>query len=279
MNRTSSLTLLLAAAACATARPPTELIEARDHLAQAEQGPAQQYKPDELHEAQRALEAAEKSFKEHGANEETKTLAYVAGRRARQADAAGATQQAIEQRQQAEAQRTEVAAAAVEKYKQEAAEALEAQKEALEKLSAAKLPVREERRGAVITLPGSVAFASNSATLLPSAQEQLNRVAEALKGQEDQRLVVEGYADSRGSDVVNQKLSQQRAEAVRGYLVARGLPSDRVTSIGMGEANPIATNATPEGRATNRRVEIVVSAAQPPTGTSPTGTGSGRDQE
>jgi len=70
--------------------------------------------------------------------------------------------------------------------------------------------------------------------------------------------VVEGYTDSVGSDAANQKLSKDRAEAVRVYLVSKGVPSDKITSVGKGKANPVASNDTPEGRANNRRVEIIV---------------------
>ena len=71
-------------------------------------------------------------------------------------------------------------------------------------------------------------------------------------------IVVEGYTDSVGSDATNQKLSKDRAESVRAYLVSKGVPSEKITSVGKGEANPVASNDTPEGRANNRRVEIVV---------------------
>ena len=122
--------------------------------------------------------------------------------------------------------------------------------------------VRREGRGLVITLSGSIFFASGKADLLPAAQAKLSEVASALvKQSPDTKIVVQGYTDSRGSDALNQKLSQRRAEAVRAMLVSHGVPSDRISAEGEGSANPIADNATAEGRADNRRVEIVV---QPP---------------
>jgi len=116
----------------------------------------------------------------------------------------------------------------------------------------------------VITLSGSVLFASNKADVLPAAHAKLDDVANALAKQDpESKIVVQGYTDSRGSDALNQDLSQRRAETVRAYLVSRGVASDRITAQGMGAANPIADNGSAEGRADNRRVEIVVQNAQP----------------
>ena len=112
----------------------------------------------------------------------------------------------------------------------------------------------------VITLSGSVLFASNKSELLPAAQTRLNDVANALNRQDaGSNIVVEGHTDSQGAAKYNQALSQRRAQSVRDYLVARGIASDRVTAQGFGLTRPIADNETAEGRANNRRVEIVVS--------------------
>ena len=73
------------------------------------------------------------------------------------------------------------------------------------------------------------------------------------------RISVEGHTDSVGSDASNQSLSEKRADAVRDFLVNAGVPSDRITAAGKGEAEPIATNKTTAGRQQNRRVELVVS--------------------
>jgi outer membrane protein OmpA-like peptidoglycan-associated protein len=124
---------------------------------------------------------------------------------------------------------------------------------------AAFASVKQEARGMVITLSGSVLFASNKSDLLPSAQTRLNDVANSLTKEDvDSKIVVEGYTDSQGGASFNQELSQRRAQSVRDYLVTRGMASDRVTAQGLGLTNPIADNGTAEGRANNRRVEIVV---------------------
>jgi outer membrane protein OmpA-like peptidoglycan-associated protein len=119
--------------------------------------------------------------------------------------------------------------------------------------------LREEQRGLVLTLSGSVLFSSGKATLLPSAQDRLTQVAEALRESKHQLITIEGHTDSRGSLSFNQVLSAQRAEAVRHFLVSRGIAPERIRAVGMGPDRPVAENRTAEGRANNRRVEIVLS--------------------
>ncbi len=122
--------------------------------------------------------------------------------------------------------------------------------------------VKEEERGLVVTLSGGVLFRSAQSTLLSSAQVKLNQVTDALLAIRARNLIVEGHTDSQGSESYNQGLSERRAEAVRDYLVQRGYPADRIQSRGKGKGSPIADNASPEGRANNRRVEIVVERLQ-----------------
>lgn len=118
--------------------------------------------------------------------------------------------------------------------------------------------VKEEARGVVITLSGSVLFATGKQELLPIAQDKLGEVAKALKDQGFKKLVVEGHTDSRGSASQNEDLSRGRAESVRSYLISRGIPSDKIEAQGFGSRRPVSENETAEGRANNRRVEIVV---------------------
>src|SRR6185369_14983622 len=114
----------------------------------------------------------------------------------------------------------------------------------------------------VLTLSGSVLFASGKSVLLPMALTRLSEAAKALK-EDGRSITIIGHTDSQGSDESNQKLSVARAEAVRKYFVTQGLPGDRVKAEGAGESQPIADNATPEGRANNRRVEIVLENNKP----------------
>lgn len=125
---------------------------------------------------------------------------------------------------------------------------------ALSKLTA----VKEEARGLVITLSGSVLFQSDQATLLPDAQARLSDVADALLASDDKQILIEGHTDSQGSETHNRDLSLRRAEAVRGFLTSRGYELSRVRAVGIGESRPISDNGTAEGRANNRRVEIIL---------------------
>jgi outer membrane protein OmpA-like peptidoglycan-associated protein len=88
---------------------------------------------------------------------------------------------------------------------------------------------------------------------------KLDQVAEALKAQDsDKRMIVEGHTDSQGSDRINQPLSLNRAGAVRDYLVAHGVESDKISAVGMGSSRPLVNNKNAENRANNRRVEIII---------------------
>jgi outer membrane protein OmpA-like peptidoglycan-associated protein len=119
--------------------------------------------------------------------------------------------------------------------------------------------VKEEQSRMVITLNGSVLFKTGESNLMPTAQRKLDQVAAVLKEHEDKYITIEGHTDSRGDTSDNMALSRARATSVMTYLVSQGVPQDRVKAIGAGESQPIATNDTPEGRANNRRVEIILS--------------------
>lgn len=101
-----------------------------------------------------------------------------------------------------------------------------------------------------------VTFKTGSATLTPAAESSLRSTALSLLPEPGVRLEVAGYTDDTGSRTNNERLSLERARAVRAYLVSAGVPADRLTARGYGPANPVATNATAAGRALNRRVEL-----------------------
>jgi OOP family OmpA-OmpF porin len=108
----------------------------------------------------------------------------------------------------------------------------------------------------------SVNFKTNSDELTESAQRKLDEVSAGLVGQPNLHVEIDGHTDSRGTRAHNEDLSQHRAESVRKYLVSNGVNGDNLTARGFGFDKPIASNATEEGRAQNRRVEFVV--ANPP---------------
>lgn len=264
---------------CATSQAPSELISARASYHQAKSSAAATHDPADLHTAKKAMNAAEASFQEDGATQRTRDLAYTADRRARIAESRGNAAVATEQQKktvddmhssqsaqlgqankklavQGQAMENQAAMIASEKEARLAAEKRAAQANAdLAKFAS----VKEESRGTVITLSGGVLFASSKSELLPAAQLKLNSVADALMQQDpDSKMVVEGHTDSQGGDGYNQDLSQRRAQIVRDYLVGRGVAADRVSSQGFGSSRSIADNKSAEGRANNRRVEIVV---------------------
>jgi len=248
---------------------PRELTDARNAYKGAAEGPASQYSPAQLHTAQQALSLAEKTFEEEGDSDQTRDRAYVAMRKAQLAD----TQARIDQtrsklesmeKQSGQAQVAELnqtkSQLQAEEDRRKAAEAA-AQKSADELARLAT--VKQEDRGMVITLSGSVLFASDKSELLPAAQQRLSEVAKALnEGNPNAQIVVEGHTDAKGSESYNLDLSARRAEAVRSYLVSQGVDTSRVRSQGLGFARPIADNKSAEGRANNRRVEIVVQPNQ-----------------
>jgi len=120
------------------------------------------------------------------------------------------------------------------------------------------LETRDSARGLIVNM-SDVLFDTAKHTLRPGAREKLAKVAGVMSGHVGLKLEVEGHTDSVGSDDYNQHLSEQRGEAVRDYLTQQGIPSGSITSRGMGEGQPVASNDNAAGRQQNRRVELVVS--------------------
>lgn len=102
-----------------------------------------------------------------------------------------------------------------------------------------------------------VNFDYDKATLRPEAVTKLDEAAEALKQWGNVKVEVAGHTDAIGSDAYNMQLSEHRANAVRDYLVGKGIPAERLTAKGYGKSQPVADNGTDEGRFKNRRVELV----------------------
>ncbi|KVD49492.1 hypothetical protein WI85_15015 [Burkholderia ubonensis] len=109
-----------------------------------------------------------------------------------------------------------------------------------------------------VSLSSDALFAFGSATLTPAARATLDKLTSQQGDPHFTRVAVTGHTDAIGSDTSNLQLSQQRADAVAGYLRERGLRADTFVVTGRGKADPVASNATAEGRAGNRRVEIVL---------------------
>lgn len=276
--------LLLTAACGGAAAPTTELQTARNVYAEARNGETAQLNPTGVHEAHQALKAAEAVHEDDAGSERERHYAYIALRkselaiseatealakkeqlRADQTYRAQLEQQSrdasqestqyaqqLTQTQQALQQNTQ----SLQQQKQQLEEARIAAEQAQAQLRESEA-VREDAGRMVISLSG-VLFQAGGAQLNELAQKRLDTVVQALRAYPDRSIVVEGYTDAQGSEDSNQLLSQRRADAVREYLERRGIESERLRSVGKGEVNPVASNETAEGRANNRRVEIVV---------------------
>jgi outer membrane protein OmpA-like peptidoglycan-associated protein len=267
-------------AGCAASIPPKELVDARAEYQRAEMKQGANLVQAELHVAKTALDRADSSFENNGDNNETRALAYIADRKAMTVEAQAGTALAakaqtdansqfvtdqgkiIQNQRGALNQTSQALATTSAALGEEHQRRLDAEKrvhDALDRL-AKFASMKTDTRGTVITLSGAVLFVTNKADLLPMAQEKLNQVIDALKD-DDRPITINGYTDSQGALAYNESLSQRRADAVRTYMVSRGIAADRVKAVGMGPANPIADNNNAEGRANNRRVEIILPPA------------------
>jgi outer membrane protein OmpA-like peptidoglycan-associated protein len=120
------------------------------------------------------------------------------------------------------------------------------------------LQTRDTARGLIVNM-SDVLFDTAKFSLRPLAREKLAKVSGIVSGHPGLRLDVEGHTDSVGGDDYNQRLSEQRGESVRDYLIQQGMPGSSVTTRGFGKTQPVASNDTDAGRQQNRRVELVIS--------------------
>jgi outer membrane protein OmpA-like peptidoglycan-associated protein len=272
---------------------PNVLLEARNAYSTSTGGLAGKLAPTELYDAKKALDQANREFDDHGDSAETRDYAYIAQRKIELANVKART--ALDRMKITEAEKAGVvvrdrqaaanndaladARAELKQNQRESAEQTRSVKKSIIELDAerqekeaaeqrlagamAKLAtvatVRDEPRGQIITLSGSELFATGQNRLLDTATARLDQVATALIAQPPiKRMVVEGHTDNRGSDAKNVELSLARANAVREYLVARGVDATKITARGLGSSQPVGENESAESRASNRRVEIVI---------------------
>jgi outer membrane protein OmpA-like peptidoglycan-associated protein len=272
--------LLLLASSCAS-RPPRELQDARAAFQSARSAPGAALTPNDQRDAKLALDRAEREFDAEGDEESTRAYAYVAQRKAVAARAKGEAVQALEEKKMAQrdfdafkaAQATATAHELDRTKKSLEATQAEAQSERSARVAAdakaddalmkiAGLQAKQTDRGLMLTLSGSVLFVTGKSILLPQAQQRLREVATALKD-DARHVTIVGHTDSKGSEEANQRLSEARANAVRTFLTKEGISADRLQATGMGESQPVSENETAEGRANNRRVEMILEAQSP----------------
>lgn len=252
--------VFVALAACGGSTT-SQLADARRAYDDAEQSQARTHAPGELAEARAALDRAEAAHDSDPGSQREARLAERAERKAHMAETHG---ERLADRHVAVSAKTDtrrdvepVSPAADRRARTEKTSAREASS-ALQSL-ASVANVKEEPRGVVITMSGGLLFPSGERDVSPIANRNMDQVAHALAQQpSDTTFDVNGYTDSTGSESENQKLSERRAQAVADRLTQEGIDASRIKVDGRGEAQPIADNDTAEGRAANRRVEIVV---------------------
>jgi outer membrane protein OmpA-like peptidoglycan-associated protein len=217
-----------------------------------------------LEQQRRAQADADRAAAEKAKREAEEAASRAAQERAA-ADAARATALQQQQLAQVEAEKARLAAQQADAQRLQAEaqrQQAEAEKTALRERLRQQLNMiletRESARGLIVNI-SDVLFDFNKYTLKPGAREKMAKVSGILLAYPGLKIRIEGHTDSVGSDEYNQKLSEQRANAVRDYLVQQGVPDAGVTAIGLGKADPVASNDTAAGRQQNRRVELVVS--------------------
>jgi outer membrane protein OmpA-like peptidoglycan-associated protein len=292
--RLAAATGLLVAGACATTRQPAQLSQA-EAIYQTLQGRTDPSVESDVIRARDAISAAREALNSRHNRDYVEGLAHIALRAAQTAEAEQARVIAqsgadtlrtarlnrllalSQQQRDALAAQQALSAAEIAALRertatvtQEADSLRRVAEQANERLNAALTQLRtlvteitnlrETTRGLVISL-SDILFDVDKATLRGGAEQNVRRIAAILNQYPEHQIAVEGHTDATGGDAYNQKLSEDRAAAVRLSLVAGGIDPARITSRGYGKAQPVATNDTPEGRQQNRRVEVIVLGA------------------
>ena len=259
--------------ACATApKPPEVPLDSRVKLTALQSNPQLATRaPVEMRAAEAAVQAAE-APRPDGAY--ATHLELLADQKVEIARARAQGRQYEDQRralsEESERARLEARTLEVDRARSDArtarAEAASARDEAADARAArldlerqiAELNARETDRGLVVTL-GDLLFATGKSDLMGSARPNLDKLAAFLNEYSDRTVMVEGHTDSVGREESNYLLSQRRAESVKSYLISRGVQAHRLTTVGMGQGSPVASNDTATGRQQNRRVEVIIS--------------------
>jgi outer membrane protein OmpA-like peptidoglycan-associated protein len=282
-------------------KTPLDLLEARNAVRIAKDAGAGQYAASELQKAQDLLTQAEDYYRRKQGSGPIGTVAREATQTAEEArvmsikreqesqleqerqsaadqtakaQADAQAQQAAAAQAQAQAQQSQAQAAQADQARQQAESAQQQAQQQAQQAENDKTQIRarmlqqlnqvletkDTARGLIVSMP-DVLFDTGKADLEPTARERLAKVAGILISYPDIRVEIDGFTDSTGSLQFNERLSQDRADAVRSYLSSQGVNSSSITTQGFGPSQPIASNDTAAGRQQNRRVELVVSGS------------------
>lgn len=281
---TALLLLALGLTACGNAPRLAALNEAHTHYEQVRNNnEVVRMAPLELERARLALAQADQSWLAERNADQTAHLSYLAMQRAQLAQAAAerrvaearvdsaaterarlrAQAHALEAQRATQGQQAALRSAQAARLQaQSATEQAQTEAQRAQRLSQqlAELQAKPSEQGMVVVLQ-DVLFDVGQAVLRSGAQARLDRLAQVLQDHPDRRVMIEGFTDSTGSEALNLRLSQQRAEAVQQALMRRGVQGERIEVRGLGEQRPVATNRNAAGRQQNRRVEVVFSDA------------------
>lgn len=256
--------------ACATASPPEALSEARAAYRAAADSAAPSKAPDQLREAWTALREAEASFADEGPSHRTRQLAELAQQRAQVARYAAEIGVESDRTLQA-VERSEALIEAIRAAKASALRAAARDPEAAPRTRRVQAEeaaptvsiedaadIIDTSRGTLLRMGAAASFASGKAQLTPAALADLAVIAGYLLERPGRAILVEGHSDDHGTTWQNLEVAMRRATTVKDALVDFGVPPARVTAVTRGASAPIAGNLTAEGRALNRRVDIIL---------------------
>ncbi|MCI0622763.1 MAG: OmpA family protein [Acidobacteria bacterium] len=217
---------------------------------------------EEIRQAEEREAAAERERQTQLKVEEESRLRAEAERAKQDAETARAAAIAQQDAARLEADRARRTAQETEQLRQQQQQQAEAEKRELRSRLTQQLNLiletRDSARGLIVSL-SDVLFDTGRYTLRPGAREKLSKIAGIVLSHPGLKLEVEGHTDSVGGEEYNQRLSENRAAAVRDYLVQQGVQSQSIAARGFGESQPVVSNASAAGKQQNRRVELVVS--------------------
>src|ERR1700733_3028150 len=205
-----------------------------------------------------AAQSAQRAAEDRAAAEAARAQGEVERLKAEQARLSAQEQQQVAERARWEAQQAEQKAQEADRLRAQAELAQQQLRQQLLQQFNVILETRDTARGLIVNM-SDVLFDFNKYTLRPAAREKLAKLSGIILSHPGLRLEVDGYTDSIGSEDYNLKLSEQRADGVRSYLLGEGIGPDDISARGFGKDNPVASNDNAAGRQKNRRVEMVVS--------------------